>query len=260
MYIRLPVLLKGSNSIPFTSAFHDDSHIIESLDSLGCRVPARLGPDGSRLSEYTTEKVQPGKTVKTGTILHLRDLAAKNAEKVFDSRSLKEINKYGIYFGTLPTYEANFYVARTSDESLTIFISQRDVAKLHACSQHLIQRLLELPICDITRTLQQRADIYSSSEKSIVGTGKVKKRSLATLYLQSKIDFKVFGSSVVLLLLFGILSHIPNNTSSQLLNSIFGWSTEIWKACLGATIGSGLAIMGNFLTMEKSFFDFDPGI
>jgi hypothetical protein len=256
MYIRIPFMLKKTALHNQNPVFHSDANIIDKLNSLGCKLPDALDLSGNRAEFYETVEVQSGTRVKTGSLLHFRDLATKNAKKVFDPSSVKELQKYGIYFGTLPNYQANFYVARTSDECLTFYISQRDVVALHNCTQNIVKRLITLEIFDEERTAAQQATVFSAQAQTSVGKGSVKIKSWKNCFAQNKAEVIASLISFVGLLVSVSLSFLPTTLGDVDMTRTVNLATELWKVFLGATVIEIVTLVAKYRSMDNAYFDF----
>ena len=256
MYVRIPIIIKKAAEHTNNPVFHSEDYVLACIESLGWTMPNRLGSDGHRETTYTTECIDPGTTVNVQSLTHYRDLATKNGKKVFGESALKEIEKYGIYFGTIPAMEANVYIARTSYESLSVFVTQRDISKLHACTKNVIEKLMALPITDASTMVGQRATVYSSKENSEVGHGNIQQRSLKHLYRSSRIEYAIFLLAFVLLITSASLTLLPDTLGQVDVAKLKSASSEVWKAALGALVGALCALTATYLTMDRSFIDF----
>lgn len=256
MFIRFPIYIKKTGLHNSDPVHHSDDHVISCLNSLGWSLPSRLGSDGKPSAQYETELISPGTVVKDRSLLHYRDLAAKNGARVFGEAGKKEVTKFGIYFGSLPAEQANVYIARITDEVLTVYVTQNDVSKLHACSRMVIDKLMSLPIADRNRTVGQKATVYSSEATSEVGAGTIQERSMRNLLRVAKTDFIVLFLSFALLVLTASLSQAPVEFFGTNVSGLVNFSAEAWKACLGALIGSGISIAATHLRMDRTFIRF----
>lgn len=256
MYLRFPIFLTQAGAHNGQPEYHTDDYVIECLETLGWSLPSRIGPDGNRATTYTTEIIQPGTEVGDRCLLHYRDLAAKNGAKVFGDRGQTEVKKFGLYFGSLPADEANVYVARISDEVLTVFISQRDVSKLHSCSQNIVEKLMSLPIANRSRTVGQKATVYSSEGKVAVGEGRLHERSLQNLLKSARAEVLTLVTAVSLFFITGLVANAPAEINDWNIRGVVGFASELWKACLGAAIGSALTLTAIYFGMDRTFIRF----
>lgn len=241
MYIRLPIIIEKADPHNLDPKFHTDEYLVSSLTSLGWELLGRLNEDSRRETEYITECVKPGTKTQAGSLLHHRDLATKNGKKLFNESVIKEIQNYGIYFGAMSEQRASFFVCRTTNNCITVIVFHRDVTVLHKATVVFCQRIMELPFVDKSETEKQVSDIYSSESYAKVGSGKISQKTFRSAVSNHKVDATVIVLSFLLLLLFGTLSQLPDEIWNENFLFFKQWSSEIWKASLGAMMGSLLS-------------------
>lgn len=261
MFVRFSVYLNRKTGTAENSApFPDDSELLPELDKLGCNVRPRLLPSGEFATLYTTELVEKGTVATVGTILHHRDLAVRNGRHLEHSKTEKELEKYGIYYGVQSSFEAMVFVSRVSGDCLNFTVFQKNVSRLHECMKRFLHSVLELSFVDEKRTIGSPVFIFSSGAGLEVGSGKVVQRSLRSLTALHKIEVSILLLSAIGLFVFLVISNIPNTESQGAGSALISTSEEIMKGFLGAFLGALVTLIAQYMTMDRTFVAYHKGL
>jgi hypothetical protein len=239
MLLRVTFSLVSSSVTPGEKKkFPENEEIVDQLDTMGHSLPPKRARLRSSKLLYETVHFEPGSIVDFGSVPHFRDLAIKNCTGIPLQKFSKEIEKYCIYFGSVPESEALFFVNRVSQGSISILILQKEIASLNKSAQKLVDQIVPMK-CIATDGRSAGVTVYSTKEGDEVAEGSVERRNLTGFLMRNKVQF--VGAMIMSFLAVMLTAALLVHEAGLVLLPSFIFS--IAKTLSAAAIGGSLSMI-----------------
>lgn len=256
MIISVPLYLRDKHSFHTVDEdFASNDRIIKAFDSIGIRPSPRIDQDGKSATVYTMQAIEVGRSVAVGSVLHHRDLMMRNGRVLKSERHIAEFERYGIYFGTIPSRKAMVFASRVSDAEVSIVIYQKDISVLHKCTEAFFDDVLKLSIFPDRANLQNHVHVSSSSAGAEIANGILMTKSLSGLMFYKRKETVALVFSLVLLAVSASLSLMPVQ-ENELLGMVVEGAKEIWRIALGSVLSILLLFVVYYSTQRRHFLVF----
>ncbi|WP_422049612.1 hypothetical protein [Shimia sp.] len=249
----IPLTYRGERRLLNATGFPSDFEIQQFFEGWGFGLARKLDAKGEPIDTHVTTNIEGAGKVDCKTTLHYRDIAITGISTADAHKNItKEIEKFCIFYGALPKYQAHIYVTRVSSGSISIFISAKDLGIAASSFIEILEVLRHSSYVEQSKLPGSEVRIFSENKSDVVAEGVVSFRPLGRLIKSVSVDLFLAGLLTTFLVLYHFFSRAAVFTENVFLSTN---SAAIFQSLVASWVVLVLSILVQVYRFRTSPID-----